>query len=573
MTRIPVLSKGLKRLPEPRQLEPGEIVITRFKNSLRKYKSDLWVGVVIPRDFGPSRHLNRRPSTAQPIDDGPWLAHLKDRMYPLYLPGLNMYRYSGLEDIFVLEDQTPNIFKKAKREGEAKVWGELMHIIKFAPNLDWWLDMAQQELGSKGKRGRELRIVLPCGSEHFLDDYYVYHDDDQGSDDETRTENGTSSHESTDVHLPNESDEALSHVEQPDISFEFQAADDMSTTSNAITRQCSNASDPFLSTHESFAFNESSCFPSQVSSLRGLSTSATPLVPGSHLFQPFRFMNRGMAQSFSRKQSPEVDESVTKKEDTEKSFPGFDLTNRDTPASVPVQGDTPGNGNRAFDMSVRKAFQQVFLNTAESSTLLGAFHGIVQIQHTIEFQKIQSFLRDREFCPRLIQFHNPSSTSESAISHQIGDLFGIGRIYRLDGMDNPKDLVIMILDLGKLYEQARCFELADLIHLIAMKLQVAWNSYPSLVHLKALLKIVPLVFANSYDESTLDILQKWMLHFFAESYDLFAYDCSDAFWSTMRANSGLQDAVNGIRSKLVSGNPELYSDPLALIRSRGITVL
>jgi hypothetical protein len=64
-----------------------------------------------------------------------------------------------------------------------------------------------------------------------------------------------------------------------------------------------------------------------------------------------------------------------------------------------------------------------------------------------------------------------------------------------------------------------------------------------------------------------------MLHFFAETYDLFNYDCSDMFWSVMRAKSGLLDAVIMLRSGLISENPKLYSDPQALIRSRGVAKL
>lgn len=87
--RTVYLTTGLRHVPNPRLLKPGEAFIVRFKNSLRQYKTDVWIGVVLPHMFGPSRHINRRPSGAQP-EEGDWPTHLKDRIYSLYLPGRNM---------------------------------------------------------------------------------------------------------------------------------------------------------------------------------------------------------------------------------------------------------------------------------------------------------------------------------------------------------------------------------------------------------------------------------------------------------------------------------------------------
>lgn len=83
------LTTGLRHLNKPRALEPGDTLIVRYKNSLRQYKSDVWIGVVLPDQFGPTRHISRRPVGAQPTE-GEWMTHLKDRMYSVYLPGRNM---------------------------------------------------------------------------------------------------------------------------------------------------------------------------------------------------------------------------------------------------------------------------------------------------------------------------------------------------------------------------------------------------------------------------------------------------------------------------------------------------
>lgn len=83
------LTTDLRHLGKPRPLEAGETYVVRFKNSLRQYKADVWIGVVLPEKFGPSRHVNRRPVGAQPVE-GVWMTHLKDRVYSIYLPGRNM---------------------------------------------------------------------------------------------------------------------------------------------------------------------------------------------------------------------------------------------------------------------------------------------------------------------------------------------------------------------------------------------------------------------------------------------------------------------------------------------------
>ncbi|KAJ5330019.1 hypothetical protein N7452_010409 [Penicillium brevicompactum] len=80
---------GLRRLPVLRLLKEGEIFIIRYKNAMRNYTTDVWIGVVLPHMFGPTRHTHRRPSGAKP-EDGEWTTHLKDRVYSFYLPGRNM---------------------------------------------------------------------------------------------------------------------------------------------------------------------------------------------------------------------------------------------------------------------------------------------------------------------------------------------------------------------------------------------------------------------------------------------------------------------------------------------------
>lgn len=225
-------------------------------------------------------------------------------------------RYSGLQDIFILNDKTPNVFKHAKRELEAKVWDDLMRIIRFAPTLDWWLDMAQQEAGSKGKRGREMRIVLPSGSEHYLDD------DDADTDEHAEEQDGgeAESNGSADDYLPNKPATSPSHTVEPDkadapTSSKAQGTNKVSASDNTRPARFSNALGFFYDDRESFAFNDRPCTPGQGSSVVSLRAGPATGDSGSHPFQQAQWMTRRNFPSFDSKPPIGIGGVSTKEED------------------------------------------------------------------------------------------------------------------------------------------------------------------------------------------------------------------------------------------------------------------
>lgn len=59
-----------------------------------------------------------------------------------------------------------------------------MDIIRTEPGLDFWKNMALQELGAKGKRGKELRLVLPSGHEGLVSDGESHGDSESEEEDE-----------------------------------------------------------------------------------------------------------------------------------------------------------------------------------------------------------------------------------------------------------------------------------------------------------------------------------------------------------------------------------------------------
>lgn len=63
-----------------------------------------------------------------------------------------------------------------------------MEIIRTDPGLEFWKDMALQEQGTKGKRGKELRIILPSGYEDLVSCEESDTESEAGTGDEDETE-------------------------------------------------------------------------------------------------------------------------------------------------------------------------------------------------------------------------------------------------------------------------------------------------------------------------------------------------------------------------------------------------
>lgn len=91
MTSYAPLTAGLKHVTQTSELQPGQVHITRFKNALRNYRTDIWIGIILPEGFSPGNGLTRRPKGARPTEEGSaWTTPLNERVYPTYLPGRNL---------------------------------------------------------------------------------------------------------------------------------------------------------------------------------------------------------------------------------------------------------------------------------------------------------------------------------------------------------------------------------------------------------------------------------------------------------------------------------------------------
>jgi hypothetical protein len=84
---------------------------------------------------------------------------------------------------------------RADRPHEGEVWEELATLIKTKPSLDFWKDMSLQELGAKGNRGRDIRIIMPAGYNDEKDESeQASHDEaDEDNEEEINDESGRAS--------------------------------------------------------------------------------------------------------------------------------------------------------------------------------------------------------------------------------------------------------------------------------------------------------------------------------------------------------------------------------------------
>ncbi|KAJ5240014.1 hypothetical protein N7468_004633 [Penicillium chermesinum] len=162
----PQLVAGLRKATLTRELQPGEAYLVRFKNSCRGYKTDIWLGIIMPEPYA-AEHLNRRPQEAKSTD-GIWSVKPAERTYPLYMPGRNSYRWANVHDIFQLEEALPRIFSDDSGREGTDVFKKLHRIANGKPACHFWELMADLEVQTKGKRSRELSLVLPEGCEALV---------------------------------------------------------------------------------------------------------------------------------------------------------------------------------------------------------------------------------------------------------------------------------------------------------------------------------------------------------------------------------------------------------------------
>ena len=232
--------------------------------------------------------------------------------------------------------------------------------------------------------------------------------------------------------------------------------------------------------------------------------------------------------------------------------------------------------SHVLNLDLRAALEHIFLRKNGAAEILDIFHHSVEIQSRPESEQIRSFFMSGEFAPCLVQVNNPAakavdqSADAEPVQREVGDYYGIGRQYQLEGIKDSEELCDQINFMGRLYVQARRFDMISLVKMITLKLQVAWNSYPGLSQCGALLEVTNLAFKD-VSTGTYDHLQTWIINFVADTIDLFYYGCPERFWEIMHENPALHNAVFQLRKELLHKTPNKYADARVLVHSRGMT--
>ncbi|KAJ5155888.1 hypothetical protein N7492_008691 [Penicillium capsulatum] len=515
----------LKHCHDTKELTPGEAYVARFKNPCNGYRTDLWMAIILRANSQPGNRLYGRPKGAKP-ESGSWNTPLSERVYPVYLPGRNTYRYLAVHDLFVLEANVPLLFSQGSKHEGAAIFRDLHRIAQKNPGLEFWEQMADKETQAKGRRGRELSLVLPDDFDHVLGNIT---DPENTKDEDDR-------------------------VFSPSLTQVEAVASDTKPPRAALTKTPPVMSQPLSSSETKD------------------DSAATTAIPLGFPGESSSFLSYVRGQSLAVESSL-IDHQLRETFGTLKSSGEIQIKIED--GSIPL---TEEEKDSVFDISLRQALENIFLEKPGSVELLAIFTDTVAVQKRPESQQIQSFLKTGEFVPRLVQVNHPSrilsgpdgkSSANEAKEAQVGDCYGFGRRYQLEGVNNSDDLCKHILALGRLYQQARRFGLGALTGMITLKLQVAWNSYPGLCQLEPLLGVVEMAFKDKISD-TQDNLQAWLIKFVADILDLIYYSYSNQFWKVMNGNPPLQRILFEHRLKLVQVAPEKYTDPRVLLRMRGI---
>ncbi|KAJ6096266.1 hypothetical protein N7486_007012, partial [Penicillium sp. IBT 16267x] len=512
------LTAGLTKTNSPDELLPGEAYVVRFKNPCRNYRADIWLAIILTEELGPGKHLNGRVKGAKSAD-GTWETPMNERAYPVYMPGRNSYRWAHVKDLFKLQGEVPPTFGRNSTRDDADLFRNLQKIALKGPGCQFWECMAEKEMMVKGRRSRELSLVLPDGYESIL----------FGVKD-----------------LP-----------------EFPLAGRVS-----VYRSSPAAADGGCSITD---FSKARTYTTSLSVVRALDAAGKVKAPangGDGISYP-SFPEESFSFGFTTLSSSLATSS--------KQYDGSGFLSGDQSSSPFFQArkgfqvkaedgaETGRTRTNVLQLSLQDSVESWVLGKPEAEEIQSFFKHIVQLPSQPEFTQIKSFFLTREFKPRLVQEENPK--------FEVGDIKGLGRHWQLQDIRTSDDLCEAILSLGQLYTFARRLNLDEMIRMIAFKLQVAWNSYPGLCQLEPLLSILSVVYTNDCSMATKDHLQEWFLKFIADVQDLVLLACSVKYQTVMREVPSLYNAVSDLRLELVSKSPEKYTDQRRLLESRGIDQL
>ncbi|KAJ5918737.1 hypothetical protein N7454_009881 [Penicillium verhagenii] len=523
------LTAGLTKASAAREPLPGEAYIVRFKNPCRNYRTDLWIGIITTEEFGPCKKLHGRATGAK-NSDGSWDSAPCDRVYPVYMPGRNSFRWAHIKDIFKLENRVPLAFSHNSPRDDASLFRQLQKIALKDPGSRFWEDMAEKEMAKKGKRSRMLSLVLPDSYENIL----------AGVED------------LPEASLPAKGTARRANPAPADI------APSLPGRSNSQLYATSHSTTPALDATQ----------------------RTNAIAHGGNHVRHLRFPGETFTFSYTHVQSSSESgpETVACSGDvlTDKHVPTFSQSHQGEKVKCEDESDHGKTSASVLEMSLQIAIESLLLEKPEAGEIQAFLEHMSELRSQPEFMLLKSWCLTKEFQPRLIQINNPGEvmrderSSEDHARSEVGDIRNIGRQWQLQDIRTSDDLRETIRSLGNLYVYARRLNLDDMIRNITLKLQVAWNSYPGLCQLEPILDVTAIVYKNYCPSNAKDHLQEWLSRFVADVQDLIMLACSLKYQSVMRDSPSLYHDVSNLRVKFLSQSPAKYTDARLLLQSRGI---
>ncbi|KAJ5818563.1 hypothetical protein N7474_004154 [Penicillium riverlandense] len=550
MAQFSLLSSRLKAVDLNAELEISNTYLVRFQ----KPNKMIWIGVVIPENIGPRRHTNKRPAEARPTS-GEWTTPATDRMYSVYLPGCNTFRWIGTKQTFTIEASPPSIKEDLIDRPVAKLFRSVLAIVKQKPSLQFWLDMLKQEQQEKGRTTTDLRLCMPNG-------YNIVLEEDGQSASEPSVPDKPA--------VPDKPSVLDDCVQEP--PSKVQATSHSFSTSRALAvsngDEFSNSVEQDNAMFVPFDADAGTRNPAMNADTDGdMSTQTSATVHG------FYFADEptidGLTTPPVNPPSPEASmEEVEVEVEARNQSHGESIEIRPAPLD-----EFP---ELLFDMPLLDFVKTAISNDSEVLRNIHLAKGILEMLQSPQGFFIRSFFKTHDFCPCLI-LKDPEASAEDSDNEEqatlrIGDVRMIGTRYKLEDVHSADVLRGPIIALGELYMLAGRLRLDALIDKIVMKLQVVWNSYEGVSMLADLLTVAREIFDASNVSASFDGMQNWFVAFIADIMPLFLYKNGAEFNQVMSDCPILRDAVFEKYSKKLSESPERYANPLVWLRRRGVKI-
>ncbi|KAJ5330020.1 hypothetical protein N7452_010410 [Penicillium brevicompactum] len=465
------------------------------------------------------------------------------------------------------------------RHEESKVWDSLLELIRSKPDVMFWQDMALHEIGTKGKRGREVRIVMPHEAE----------DEDGSSEDE---------------------DEEYSEEESLPIVQKRPDLQDSNTGPRKVQATSSSFSH---SRNGSMELNEQT--NSQTNSSAGVAETmngrSNPFFKGEDEESKAMVYQRAPTSSLAHRQHPQLpDPQAPNPRAPIKRDPFSPLSNSlsNSPLKFTKMSESieqgiqaridrhrfPTTGSRSENSSparLQMVQRQVLAIVSLSVQDVDHYNDLFKLRGKPAMDDLRTWLEDKVFRPSIetpepgVMDPNlpqtlPMKDSNGVITHRVlGDRLGLGLTKRLLNFHDPQVLGEGMRSLTVLYSYAKVYassvaEMSDLCREIAQKLQIAWNCYRGLEQCQYLIELAQVAFRPQYSISnSLDEVQGWLITFIAETTQLFAHACPGELNNFLRSRPMLYQEILDLKKEMCVRQPELFMDLRILLRSRGISDL